>query len=65
MDDFIFDNRKPIAKGWNESRLFRGKLLTDKKIREYEARGYYDGGLKLSRRDATKKKRDWLLKNGI
>jgi hypothetical protein len=65
MSDFIFDNRKPMARGWNESKLFRGKLLTDKKIREYEAKGFYETGFKMTRRDATKAKREWLLKNGI
>ena len=65
MPEFIFDDRKPMPRGWNESRLFKGKLLTDKKIKEYQERGFYDTGFKSPRRESAKLKREWLAKNGI
>ena len=54
-----------MPRGWNESRLFRGKLLTDKKIKEYQERGFYDTGFKSPRRETAELKRKWLAKHGI
>lgn len=49
--DFVFDNRKPIRSSWNPvAMLIRGRL-TDKKIADYEKRGFYSDEYRTARKD--------------
>lgn len=43
--------------GWNDGRLLRKKLLTDKKIRQYEARGFYSAEYREARKRVQEAKR--------
>lgn len=64
-EQFKFDQSKRISPGWNLRRMHVGKPLTDKKIREYEKKGFYTTDFKESRREAFKAMWAWAKKNGI
>lgn len=64
-EQFRFDQQKRISSGWNHNRMHVLGKLTDKKIREYEKRGFYSSDFKESRRNAFTMMQKWLKKNGI
>ena len=64
-EQFTFDQSKRLSPGWNLNRMHVGKALTDRKIREYEKKGFYTADFKESRRSAFATMQKWLKKNGI
>jgi hypothetical protein len=54
---FDFDNRHPLRGSWNESRLLMGKRLTDRRIGQYQKRGYYTEAFRQARRELMERKR--------
>lgn len=57
MEAFQFDNRHRLRSGWNPSAFLIGKPLTDKKIAEYERRGYYSAELREARAELQRRKK--------
>lgn len=46
-----------IRSGWNESSILRGKRLTDRKISQYQKRGFYSDDFRQQRREMQEKKK--------
>lgn len=57
MVDFLFDNSRRLRSGWNEAAFLLGKPLTDRKIAEYERRGYYSAAFREARAELLRRKR--------
>lgn len=55
-EPFDFDYRPHLRSSWNQARLVVGKKLTDRKIRQYEQRGYYSNEFRQARREAWERK---------
>ncbi len=49
-------NENRVPSGWNEAKLMRRAPLTDRKIAEYEKRGYYSQEYRQARRDLQQRK---------
>lgn len=61
-EPFQFDRRSPVKPSWNTTNmLVRGKL-TDRKIAEYEKRGWYSQEFREARRELMAKKTAKTLK---
>ena len=63
---FEFDRRPSIRSSWNEARLSVRKRLTDRKIAEYERRGFYSEEYREARRELWAKQaaKRQSLRNG-
>jgi len=64
-EPFQFDQSKRMSSGWNLQRMHVLGRLSDKKIAEYQRRGFYSDNFKESRRSAFATMQKWLRKNGV
>ena len=66
MSDFKFDGRQGyIRSGWNPQAILMGKPLSDRKIAEYQKRGWYSAEYRAACRDLmVKKKAKQLERDG-
>ncbi len=53
---FDFDARPRLRSSWNSAGFIRGKPLTDRKISQYQKRGWYDESFREARRELMAKK---------
>lgn len=54
--DYRDFNETRVRSAWDESRIMRRKALTDRKIKQYEAQGYYSPAFRDARRELQDRK---------